>query len=239
MRYHHLLLALPFAIVVIGISLYYNVARNVPPGSANLSPEGVLSSVMQAPDSPTRLRLGYDYILEGSAPLTADERSTIATTQELPPSACESVENVHNENAKRAHQNTINLFTYASGFGIARMWVVRNSRGIQTGAREIDRAELVSLLKEEQPAVYVLDEMATPPRARVARRRRLDEFEERGLEAVRRGADLVWSPGAPKRMFGAIRARRECLDCHPGAREGDLLGAFTYFLTTPVDSLKK
>jgi hypothetical protein len=56
--------------------------------------------------------------------------------------------------------------------------------GIATGAKGIDRAELVSLLKEEQPAAYVLDEMATPPRARAARRRSLDEFEERGLRAL-------------------------------------------------------
>jgi hypothetical protein len=40
-------------------------------------------------------------------------------------------------------------------------------------------------------------------------------------------------------MFGAIRARHECIDCHTAAREGDLLGAFSYFLTTPVGSLGK
>jgi hypothetical protein len=149
------------------------------------------------------------------------------------------VEVVHSEAAKRAHELTIDLFTTASGFGLVRMLLVTNSRGIETGAKGIDRVELVSLLKEEQPAAYVLDEMATPPRARVARRRSLDEFEERGLQAVRRGADLVGSPEAPTRMFGAVRARQGCIDCHPGAREGDLLGAFSYFLTTPVGSLEK
>ena len=38
-------------------------------------------------------------------------------------------------------------------------------------------------------------------------------------------------------MFGAIRARAYCLECHANAREGDLLGAFTYYLDTPVDRL--
>jgi hypothetical protein len=178
-------------------------------------------------------------VLNGSKPLTADERSAIRTTKEMPRTACTSVEVVHYEEAKRAHERTIDLFTTTSGFGFVRMLLVTNSRGIATGAKEIDRAELVSLLKEEQPAAYVLDGMATPPRARVARRRSLDEFEERGLQAIRHGAELVSSPEAPNRMFGAVRARQECIDCHCGAHEGDLLGAFSYFLTTPVFSLEK
>ena len=85
--------------------------------------------------------------------------------------------------------------------------------------------------------MYVLDEMATPPLARQAKRRPLDEFERLGLDAVRRGENLVWTPEAPTRMFGAIRAREYCLECHANARKGDLLGAFTYYLDTPVDQL--
>lgn len=119
------------------------------------------------------------------------------------------------------------------------MEYITNERGIETGAKEIDRAELVSLLKETQPAAYVLDKVATPQRARVAHRRSLDDFEERGLQAVLDGANLVWSPEAPKRMFGAVRADQFCIACHARAREGDLLGAFSYFLTKPVGEMEK
>jgi hypothetical protein len=224
MRANLLFLALPPAIAALGVGLWYSVRRDLQP-------------VKPTPDSPTPFRLSYDEVLNGRKPLTKDERSAIRATKEMPTTACKSVEIVYNEAAKHAHERTINVFTTASGFGFVRMRVFTNPRGIETGAKEIDRAELVSLLKEEQPAAYVLDEMATPPRARVARRRSLDEFEERGLQAVRHGADLVWSPEAPQRMFGAVRARQGCLDCHPGVREGDLLGAFSHFLTTPVDSL--
>jgi hypothetical protein len=210
----------------IGVSLLDSAPRDLRPAKP-------------AQDSPTAFRRSYEGVLNGSKPLTAEERSAIRATKEMPQTACQSVEIVYDEAAKRAHERTIDLFTTASGFGAVRMRVFTNSRGIMTAAEGIDRVELVSLLKEEPPAAYVLDEMATPPRARVARRRSLDEFEERGLQAVRRGADLVGSPEAPQRMFGAIRARQGCLDCHPGAREGDLLGAFSYFLTTPVDSLEK
>ena len=85
---------------------------------------------------------------------------------------------------------------------------------------------------------YVLDEMATPPLARQAKRRPLDEFERLGLDAVRRGEKLVWTRKAPTRMFGAIRAKVDCLQCHAHAKEGDLLGAFTYYLNAPVDRLR-
>jgi hypothetical protein len=224
MRASLLFLALPCAIAAIGIALRDSARRDLRP-------------VKPTPDPPTPFRLRYDGVLNGIKLLTADERNAIRTTKEMPRTACTSVEIVHDEPAKRAHRLTIDLFTTASGFGLVRMAVVMNSRGIATAAKGIDRVELVSLLKQEQPAAYVLDDMATPPRARVAHRRSLDEFEERGLQAVRRGADLVGSPEAPKRMFGAVRARQGCIDCHPGAREGDPLGAFSYFLTTPVVSL--
>jgi hypothetical protein len=55
---------------------------------------------------------------------------------------------------------------------------------------------------------------------------------------VRRGEELVWTREVPTRMFGAIRARANCLDCHVNTKEGDPLGAFTYYLNAPVDNLK-
>ena len=124
-----------------------------------------------------------------------------------------------------------------SGFGFMRMLWIRNDRGFEVASRVIDRVELVSLLTDDEPSVYVLDEMATPPLARQAKRRPLDEFERLGLDAVRRGEELVWTREAPTRMFGAIRAKADCLHCHANAKEGDLLGAFTYYLKVPVDRL--
>jgi hypothetical protein len=115
--------------------------------------------------------------------------------------------------------------------------VSTNDRGVQVASRVIDRVELVSLLTDDEPSVYVLDEIATPPLARQAKRWPLDEFERLGLNAVRFGEALVWTREAPTRMFGAIRAKADCLHCHANAKEGDLLGAFTYYLMVPVDRL--
>ena len=71
----------------------------------------------------------------------------------------------------------------------------------------------------------------TAPLAERMRPRTLDEFEAAGLPALERGDELfVRDRGQERRMLGAIRAVRQCLDCHGGER-GDLLGAFSYTLT--------
>jgi hypothetical protein len=137
----------------------------------------------------------------------------------------------------RVHDLAVSLFETTSGFGFVRMARAENGRGISVASPVIDRVELVGLLTDSEPSAYVLDEMATPALARQAKRRPLDEFERLGLDAVRRGHDLVWTREAPTRLFGAIRAKDRCLECHANAKEGDLLGAFTYYLDTPVDAL--
>lgn len=74
--------------------------------------------------------------------------------------------------------------------------------------------------------------------------RKLDEFETRALARLRDGNDVaLHSTADDMRMLGAIRARKECLECHK-AEVGSLLGAFTYTLalqspaTPEADCLK-
>jgi hypothetical protein len=196
----------------------------------------------QRPDDPKRKTpgLSYDSILEGRNHDGTFARPKPASP--MPPTSCRSVELApkHAANVSgpyRVHHLTISMFESQSGFGFVRMFYLENDRGVSVASRAIDRVELVSLLTNSEPSVYVLDEMATPALARQAQRRPLDEFERLGLDAVRRGDDLVWTREAPTRMFGAIRAEERCLECHPSARENDLLGAFTYYLNTPVDQL--
>ena len=161
----------------------------------------------------------------------------------LPSTYCRLVEPVPKDPTRISgphyvHSDTLLWFEVQSGFGISRMIVPTNDRGVPVASPAIDRIELVSLLTDDQPSVYVLDEMATPPLARQAKRRPLDEFERLGLDAVRRGEEVVWTREAPTRMFGAIRAKADCLYCHANAKKGDLLGAFTYYLKVPVDRLR-
>lgn len=62
--------------------------------------------------------------------------------------------------------------------------------------------------------------------------RKLDVFERIALEQLAKGRNFVtWAQDKQVRSFGAIRAMASCLDCHSQAKEGDLLGAFTYFVS--------
>jgi hypothetical protein len=96
----------------------------------------------------------------------------------------------------------------------------------------IDRLELMSLLKFDEPRVYVLDHLPrmdqlssddVPTRA-------LDEFEKESLEKLRFDDDLVVrEEEGVHRMLGSLRAAKQCLECHSVER-GELLGAFSYVL---------
>lgn len=96
----------------------------------------------------------------------------------------------------------------------------------------IERLELVSVRRFDEPRVYVLDHLPRmdqlggddPPT------RALDEFETNSLDQLRYDEDLVIDErGSEVRMLGSLRAAKSCLECH-AAKRGDLLGAFTYFL---------
>jgi hypothetical protein len=180
----------------------------------------------------------YEGVLQG-----VSTRAHPGVAEPMSPTYCRSVEPVPEDTDSftgphSAHFLTVRWFEGRSGFGQFRMTTTRNDRGVEVASPAIDRVELVGLLTDREPSVYVLDEMATPALARQARRRPLDEFERLGLEAVRRGEELVGTREAPRRMFGAIRARAVCLDCHANAKQGDLLGAFTYYLRVPVDRVE-
>ncbi len=198
----------------------------------------------QPPTSDDYNGIAYDVVLAGW-----DSNTSVVQLQSelmMPPTKCDHIEIIPDDvlngplaNGRAAHWQTVNEFVTQSGFGFMRMPLTSpNKHGVRLGSPDINRVELVSLLLHEEPCVYVLHQMPTPPRARLARRRPLDEFEQRSLDAVREGADLAWTPEAPTRMFGAIRAKATCLECHPGTQEYDLLGAFSYYFDAPVYELK-
>ena len=97
----------------------------------------------------------------------------------------------------------------------------------------IDRVELVSLLKFDEPRVYVLDHLPRMDQlsSDTAPTRELNEFETSALAKLRSDEDLVvQSEGAEYQMLGSLRAAKQCLDCH-NVQRGELLGAFSYQLT--------
>ena len=90
--------------------------------------------------------------------------------------------------------------------------------------------ELVSLLKHDKPAVYVSDHLPRMDDLKAAKTRPLSDFEAKSLEKLRGGEEFVADATANRIvMLGAVRASKQCLECHYVQR-GELLGAFSYDL---------
>lgn len=92
------------------------------------------------------------------------------------------------------------------------------------------RLELVSLLKHMEPAVYVSATLPKMDDLAKADTRELSGFEADSLKSLRTGESLVARAKTNHlEMFGALRAAKQCQECHQVQR-GELLGAFSYEL---------
>jgi hypothetical protein len=96
----------------------------------------------------------------------------------------------------------------------------------------IGRLELVSLLKHEEPVAYVsahlprMQELASDD----VPTRPLTHVESRLLGQLHDGEQIAAEATSNRiRMLGALRASRQCMECHQVPR-GALLGAFSYEL---------
>lgn len=104
----------------------------------------------------------------------------------------------------------------------------------------VARLELVSLLKHEEPAVYVSETLPRMEQLKEAKLRPLDEFEADALRRLRKGEDVVTESSLNQiRMMGSLRAAKQCMQCH-SAKRGELLGSFSYVMQrvpprTPVE----
>jgi hypothetical protein len=96
---------------------------------------------------------------------------------------------------------------------------------------EIKSLDLVGLVVHETPTVYVSEKL--PNMKDLAKRptRDMDVFEMEGLEELMAGKDLyVRGKNDTIRVLGPVRASKACLKCHSDAKDGDMLGAFSYTL---------
>jgi len=93
---------------------------------------------------------------------------------------------------------------------------------------QVTRLELVSLLRHDEPRVYISDRLPQMAALAGLEHRPLNAFEKSALTKLKT-TELIVINRKPTRieMLGAIRAGTNCLECHEGAR-GKLLGAFSY-----------
>jgi hypothetical protein len=106
---------------------------------------------------------------------------------------------------------------------------------------EISRLELVSLLKHDEPRVYLSKNLPRMQDLDARTTRKLDKFETAALEQLRAGEDLQTQAETNTiHMMGSLRAAKQCVECHQ-VKRGDLLGAFSYELkrTPPVSVPKR
>lgn len=94
----------------------------------------------------------------------------------------------------------------------------------------IRRLELVSLLKHPTPKVYRSDTLPSMDKLATAPTRALNEFESAALAKLAEEEDVIVRATTNRiEMVGAVRASKNCLQCHSVER-GQLLGAFSYTL---------
>jgi len=136
------------------------------------------------------------------------------------------------------HREGVVDFANADGFGYVKdrshvagfishrfSEVPRPRAGWSVGA-----VELVGLLLHPEPVAYISDQLPQMEDLRHAPTRKLDDFELKGLESLVRGEDLyAGNTATGLRMLGAVRATKQCVQCHACER-GELLGAFSYWM---------
>ena len=136
------------------------------------------------------------------------------------------------------HAGSIGNFVNFKGFGYVRSR--REVAGFTPHAFEsepkpqvpytLERLELVGLVRNQEPAVYVSEFLPRMAELGTLATRPADGFEAAGLKRLAAGEDLVANAvGSKVRLLGAIRNMTACVECHGGQR-GDLLGAFSYRL---------
>jgi len=137
------------------------------------------------------------------------------------------------ESCEELHDMYLKRFEGVEGFGASRMYrpPMRDLSGVlETGRTtlSIERLELIGLL-QKLPVVYTPFSHTSRPDP-VLKSRTLTAFEERALTDFRKGRDIAVdaSEYGPEACVGAVRAKATCVECHDGAKVGDLLGAFSY-----------
>ena len=136
------------------------------------------------------------------------------------------------------HLTSIGSFVNARGFGylVSRREVAGFTPHAFQGLPDpkppykLQRLELVGLVRNPEPAVYVSEFLPRMTELDAVATRPADGFEASALVKLAAGEDLVaTTTGAKVRLLGAVRNMTACVECHGGQR-GDLLGAFSYRL---------
>ncbi len=129
----------------------------------------------------------------------------------------------------------VTCFKASDNFGFKRMpspeMALNDSMQLTVAGQSygLDKLELIGVSKHDTPVAFVAKRHAADSTDFPTRP--LTDFEKDALAQFAKGKNTASQPEANGRIVvGAIRAEQSCLQCHPGAKEGDVLGAFSYHL---------
>lgn len=129
------------------------------------------------------------------------------------------------------HRNSINFFENSVTKSDKRPNLGKGAIEKPGTLWEIKSLDLVGLVMHETPTVYISEKI--PQMTELSKRptREMDVFEMEGLEELMSGKDLyIRTKDEVVRVLGPVRAGKACMNCHTDAKEGDMLGAFSYTL---------
>lgn len=96
---------------------------------------------------------------------------------------------------------------------------------------EVKSIDLVGIAMHETPVVFISENLPNMKDLSTRPTRELDLFESEGLEELMTGKALyVREKEGTIRVLGPLHAGKACLKCHHDAKEGQMLGAFSYTL---------
>ena len=132
-----------------------------------------------------------------------------------------------------------NRFLESPGNGMTRMYGdpmrvhdLMRLRITSADTYKLERVELVGVAMHDKPVAYTRASHG----GRFLEARALTAFEERALVELASGETVsVQADKTGRLVVGALRAKQDCLHCHPGYKSGDLLGALSYRLTPAGD----
>ena len=103
----------------------------------------------------------------------------------------------------------------------------------QPACYQLDNLELIGIARHATPVAFIVNRHErNGTNFSSVTTRPLTEFETKSLDQLRAGSEAVVQTDAKGCLVvGPVRARELCLECHAGAKVGDVLGAFSYKLT--------
>jgi len=142
----------------------------------------------------------------------------------------------------------IERFLASDGFGVSRMGttamsvndsmhlVLDGGKANPASVYKIDSLELIGIAKHPHPVAFPVQQHQANVRALITAvvvTRELTDFEKQALVNFSRGREVSadYDSMGGRMVVGAVRAQASCVSCHPGAKVGDVLGAFSYRLS--------